>query len=146
MKKVGGDVPKYLEIFHRVYKDDCVSSYHQCRSRGTSNKQTKMKVVLVFAAIVALAIAAPQGADKDAVVVKSSFDNIGTDGFSYEYETSNGIAAQEQGTLKNVGTEQESLSVQGQFKYVGPDGVTYTVTYIADDNGFQPQGAHIPSA
>lgn len=64
----------------------------------------------------------------------------------FRYETSNGIAAQEQGTLKNVGTEQESLSVQGQFKYVGPDGVTYTVTYIADDNGFQPQGAHIPSA
>ncbi|GJQ70338.1 hypothetical protein Trydic_g22772 [Trypoxylus dichotomus] len=143
--KVSGDDPKYLEIFDRVYKDDRISHYHQCRSRGTSNKPTKMKVVFVFAAIVALAVAAPQTADKDAVVVKSTFDNIGTDGFEYSYETSNGIAAQEQGTLNNVGTEQESLAVQGQFRYIGPDGVTYTVTYTADENGFKPQGEHIPS-
>lgn len=61
------------------------------------------------------------------------------------YETSNGIAAQEQGQLKNAGSEQEAIAVQGQFKYVGPDGVTYSVTYTADENGFSPQGAHLPS-
>lgn len=62
----------------------------------------------------------------------------------YSYETSNRITAQEQGQLNNAGTDNEAIAVRGQFQYVGPDGVTYTVTYIADENGFQPQGAHIP--
>ncbi|XP_022907034.1 flexible cuticle protein 12-like [Onthophagus taurus] len=103
-----------------------------------------MKVV-ILCALFALAYAAPQSADKDAVVVRSELDNIGVDGYKFAYETSNGIAADEQGSLQNAGTDNESISVRGQFKYVGPDGVTYTVTYVADENGFQPQGAHIPA-
>lgn len=62
------------------------------------------------------------------------------------YETSNGISQQEQGQLQNAGSENESISVRGQFSYTGADGVVYTVTYIADENGFQPQGAHLPQA
>lgn len=61
------------------------------------------------------------------------------------YETSNGIAADEQGQLINAGTDNEAIAVTGSFKYVGPDGVTYTVTYTADENGFQPHGDHIPA-
>lgn len=62
------------------------------------------------------------------------------------YETSNGISAEEQGHVINPGTENEAVAVSGSFKYIGADGVTYTVTYTADENGFQPQGDHIPSA
>lgn len=65
--------------------------------------------------------------------------------YVYRYETSNGIAQQESGALTNVGTEQEGMAVRGQFSYTGPDGVVYTITYTADENGFQAQGAHIPS-
>ncbi|CAH0558129.1 unnamed protein product [Brassicogethes aeneus] len=89
------------------------------------------------------ALSAPQGQDKDATIVKSEMENIGIDGFNWAYETSNGISAQETGELKNAGTENESISVKGSYKYVGPDGQTYEVTYIADENGFQPQGAHL---
>ncbi|KAJ0179055.1 hypothetical protein K1T71_005830 [Dendrolimus kikuchii] len=60
------------------------------------------------------------------------------------YETSNGISEQAQGVLKNVGSENEALEVRGQFSYTGVDGVVYSVTYVANENGFQPQGAHIP--
>lgn len=59
-------------------------------------------------------------------------------------ETSDGTSRQEQGQLTNVGTDNEAISVRGSYSYVGEDGVTYTVNYIADENGFQPQGAHIP--
>lgn len=64
--------------------------------------------------------------------------------FFFSYETSNGIAAQESGQLKNAGTDDEAMSVQGSFSWVAPDGQQYTITYVADENGFRPQGAHIP--
>lgn len=62
------------------------------------------------------------------------------------YETSDGTSAQEQGELRNAGSENEAIAVRGSFSFVGQDGVTYTVNYIADENGFQPEGAHIPKA
>lgn len=65
---------------------------------------------------------------------------------SCSYEISDGTSAQQEGELKNAGTENEALSVRGSFSWVAPDGQTYTVNYIADENGFQPQGAHIPAA
>lgn len=64
--------------------------------------------------------------------------------FSYSAETSNGIAFSEEGGLKNVGTDNEVLEVRGQYSYVGDDGKTYTIIYIANEGGYQPQGAHIP--
>ena len=35
--------------------------------------------------------------------------------------------------------------MQGSYSYVGDDGQTYSITYTADENGFQAQGAHIPT-
>ena len=37
------------------------------------------------------------------------------------------------------------LSVKGFFSYIGTDGETYKVDYVADKNGFQPAGDHIPA-
>ncbi len=62
------------------------------------------------------------------------------------YETGNGIAANEQGTVKNAGNpETEAISVQGQFSYTADDGTPIQLQYLADENGFQPQGAHLPT-
>lgn len=36
--------------------------------------------------------------------------------------------------------------IQGSYSYTGPDGVIYTVNYIADENGFRASGDHIPTA
>ena len=64
----------------------------------------------------------------------------------YSFAQSDGQKREEQAQLKNVGTENEAMSVRGSFSFVGDDGQTYTVTYIADENGFQPSAPHLPVA
>lgn len=64
----------------------------------------------------------------------------------FSYETANGIAAEEQGQLKNAGTENEAIEVQGSVKWTDQDGNPIQLTYIADENGFQPQGSHLPTS
>ena len=60
------------------------------------------------------------------------------------YETENGIQASESGELRNAGSQDESNAVQGSYSFPGPDGVVYTVTYVADDQGYRAEGAHLP--
>ncbi|XP_013116548.1 larval cuticle protein 65Ag1-like [Stomoxys calcitrans] len=101
-----------------------------------------MKFIIVFAALFAVALAAPAA---DVQIVKSESD-VGPESFQYAYETSDGTNAQASGQLKNAGSEQEAIAVTGSFSFVADDGQTYTVNYVADENGFQPQGAHLPVA
>lgn len=35
--------------------------------------------------------------------------------------------------------------MSGSYSYTGPDGVQYSVSYTADEEGFHPQGAHLPT-
>ncbi|XP_061394859.1 larval cuticle protein 65Ag1-like [Musca vetustissima] len=100
-----------------------------------------MKFIIVFAALFALALAAPA----DVEIVRSESD-VGPESFKYVSETSDGSKTEAEGQLKNVGAEDEAIVVRGSYSFVADDGQTYTVTYVADENGFQPQGAHLPVA
>lgn len=51
----------------------------------------------------------------------------------------------ERGRATGADHEADILVQTGSYSYVGPDGVQYNVTYIADENGFQPVGAHLPT-
>lgn len=53
----------------------------------------------------------------------------------HRFELSDGQSQQSEGTIEGLGTEDEAASVKGSFSFVGDDGQTYTVTYIADKNG-----------
>ncbi|XP_045468992.1 endocuticle structural glycoprotein SgAbd-2-like [Harmonia axyridis] len=79
-------------------------------------------------------------------ILRFNNDNNGEGTYRFEYETENKIAQQESGQLKNAGTDQESNVVQGSYSYIGQDGQTYTVDYVADDQGFRASGAHLPVA
>ncbi|KAH8364466.1 hypothetical protein KR084_007227 [Drosophila pseudotakahashii] len=98
-----------------------------------------MKFLIVFVALFAVALAG------EAYIEKLESD-VGPENFQYEWKTSDGQAAEAQGHLNNVGSDHESLAVKGSYSFVGDDGQTYVVNYIADENGFQPQGAHLPVA
>jgi hypothetical protein len=61
------------------------------------------------------------------------------------YETENKILGEEQGRLANVGSDSEAMQANGYFEYTGPDNVVYRVDYTANENGFVPSAAHIPT-
>ncbi|XP_023311321.1 endocuticle structural protein SgAbd-6-like isoform X2 [Anoplophora glabripennis] len=99
-----------------------------------------MNVFIAIAALVAVCIAAPP----DATVLKNELENIGVDGYTFDVETSDGLKRTEQGVLNNIGTDKESLKVTGSIKWVDLDGTPYSLDFVADENGFQPTGAHLP--
>lgn len=64
--------------------------------------------------------------------------------YTFSYESGDGSKANQEGGLKQIDKETTAGVAQGSFSYQGDDGKTYTVTYIADENGYQPQGEHLP--
>nr|XP_014095083.1 endocuticle structural glycoprotein SgAbd-5 [Bactrocera oleae] len=78
--------------------------------------------------------------DDDVQIVKYSNDNIGANGYNFAFETSDGVSRKEMATVKHAG----AISVEGTVSWTGPDGVQYTLNYVADEHGFQPQGTHLP--
>ncbi|EDV96125.1 pupal cuticle protein Edg-78E [Drosophila grimshawi] len=94
------------------------------------------RFLLVASAFIACAYGA--SLSNDAYATAKSASDIRPDGsYSNNYETSNGIAAQEQG----VG----GYSASGGYSYYSPEGQLIQVSYVADENGFQPSGAHLPT-
>ena len=100
----------------------------------------------------ALASAAPAAEQKPIAILRSSEDGPNPDGsYAWSYETENGIQAEEKGQLKAVPKTADSesdsaISAQGSFSYTADDGTPISLSYVADENGFQPQGAHLPVA
>lgn len=78
--------------------------------------------------------------DRNARILRQDND-IDANSYHYLYQTENGIAAEENGNVAtNAGTR-----ASGFYEYVGDNGLKYRVDYTADENGFQPRGAHLPA-
>ncbi|XP_026750980.2 endocuticle structural glycoprotein SgAbd-2-like [Galleria mellonella] len=116
-----------------------------------------MKSFVVFSALVVVAIAAPQFqqpyqpqqqyAQNQVIPIINQRTDVGINGnYEYSYETGNGIYAQERGYLKNAGVKDAEAQVaEGSVSYTSPEGVPIQLTYVADENGFRPEGAHLPT-
>ncbi|CAK1584194.1 unnamed protein product [Parnassius mnemosyne] len=82
----------------------------------------------------------PQAAyERNARIIAFNSD-VKENSYRYNYETENGIKAEEQGQ------EVEGIEAQGGFQYTGDDGNVYSISYSAGQAGFQPQGAHLPTS
>ncbi|XP_052872731.1 cuticle protein CP14.6-like [Anopheles cruzii] len=101
------------------------------------------RLVIAIVGLVVAVAAGPldhhhqQNPEAQATILK--YENVLQDDghYHWNYETSNGIAAHEEGLGGH--------SANGAFSYTGPDGVLYRVTYVADEGGFRPQGDHLPT-
>ena len=62
------------------------------------------------------------------------------------FETENGISVSENGEQKRYGDKPEEVSNVARGSYSFPhDGVTYTITWYADETGYHAEGAHLPT-
>ncbi|XP_053697711.1 pupal cuticle protein 36a-like [Sabethes cyaneus] len=77
--------------------------------------------------------------------IKEQVKQYNQDGYFYRYLTEQESQIAESGRIENRDTDNELLRAKGFYEYVGTDGVKYRVDYTADENGFVPQGAHLPT-
>lgn len=66
----------------------------------------------------------------------------GPNGFNYNYELPNGIEANATGETKQVG-DRTVFVQRGHYQHIAPNGITYIVSYVADETGFHPTVSYI---
>ncbi|XP_076256905.1 endocuticle structural glycoprotein SgAbd-1-like [Rhynchophorus ferrugineus] len=99
--------------------------------------------VVVLSGLVAVVLGA---ALQEPVAILSQNSDVSPDGsFQWNYESADGTAQQQSGQLKQVG-EEAGEAVSGSASYTDPEGNSHQLSYVADENGYQPQSADIPVA
>ncbi|XP_050360378.1 larval cuticle protein LCP-17-like [Nymphalis io] len=84
--------------------------------------------------------------ESQATILKQELDVGKLGEYQWSYETENGIAAREQGALKDVpGAEVPAQVAQGEARWTAPDGQVVAFQYTADENGYNAQGPFIPT-
>ncbi|XP_050301571.1 pupal cuticle protein 20-like [Anthonomus grandis grandis] len=76
----------------------------------------------------------------DVPILRLDTENPGDGTYRYAYETGNEIQAEEQGSAQSGWNK-----AQGSYRFVSPEGQNFEITYTADENGYVPQGAHLPT-
>ncbi|KAF2893046.1 hypothetical protein ILUMI_13129 [Ignelater luminosus] len=111
-----------------------------------------MNSLVVFFAVLACAFAQYrpqpnyQPSPGKVIAILRQASEVNPDGsYQWNYETENGIAAEEQGHLQQSAASKEAgTAAQGSYHYTAPDGTPVAVQYVADENGFQPQSNVLP--
>ncbi|XP_069984880.1 cuticle protein AMP1A-like [Penaeus vannamei] len=115
-----------------------------------------MKFAILFA-LTAVAAAAPQNGyslpdpstrgvlDVADVVPILRDDRVQEDDgrYNFDIETGDGITASESGSPDGP---EGAIVASGKYSYTAPDGSLIEVTYVANEDGFQPEGDHLPIA
>ncbi|XP_027218486.2 cuticle protein AMP1A [Penaeus vannamei] len=96
---------------------------------------------IILACLVAVAVAAPQLQEREVVLLRD--DRIANeDGtFSYALEADNGINTAVEGAVGSAG----QINQQGSYTLTLEDGTQAVVSFIANENGFQPSSNILPT-
>merc|ERR1712011_68280 len=105
-----------------------------------------MKFMILLAVFVAVAAAAPQETKVILILKQTQNHDTEKQENSFSYEAENGISVSESGVQKQIGDKPEEAGTVSQGKFSYPEGsVTYTINWVADENGFQAKGDHLPT-
>ncbi|KAG5877071.1 hypothetical protein JTB14_014554 [Gonioctena quinquepunctata] len=107
-----------------------------------------MKLIVLSLAFAAVSCGpALQPTGEPIPIVKYDNEGVNPDGsYQWNYETGNGISAQETGQVKvGANPEEAELEVAGSYEYTEEDGSKVKVSYISNKDGFQPQGDILPT-
>nr|XP_027239176.1 cuticle protein CP14.6-like isoform X1 [Penaeus vannamei]XP_027239177.1 cuticle protein CP14.6-like isoform X2 [Penaeus vannamei] len=109
---------------------------------------------LILACVAAVAVAAPQYSYDGPRAVSSEerefvpilkddrvHEEDGT--YNFDFEAANGISFSQAGSPDG---DEDAVIKAGEYSYTAPDGTEIHLRFVADENGFQPQGAHLPVA
>ncbi|ODM98783.1 Endocuticle structural glycoprotein SgAbd-2 [Orchesella cincta] len=79
-------------------------------------------------------------------IVKFRLDSDNYGNYNHESVSGDGSIITEAGSLKDLGDEEGPVTVsRGSYSFIGDDGKTYKVDWVADENGFQATGDHLPT-
>ncbi|XP_069984883.1 cuticle protein AMP1A-like isoform X4 [Penaeus vannamei] len=109
---------------------------------------------LILACVAAVAVAAPQysydgpraasSEEREFVPILKDDRVHEEDGtYNFDFEAANGIRFSQAGSPDG---DEDAVIKAGEYSYTAPDGTEIHLTYVADENGFQPQGDHLPVA
>merc|ERR1712183_510531 len=109
-------------------------------SRSVIPTTTTMKLTAIIGAIVALAGLAAGAPQVPVAVVRD--DSVAPVGavFRTDFALDDGTTYLEEGS---PGVEGQTNHA-GSYSWTAPNGETFTVEFVADENGFRPVGAHLP--
>lgn len=98
-----------------------------------------------FFALFAVAAAAPQPEQPEPVPILKQSQDIQPDGsFQWDFESADGTKQAQEGAPKPV-TNGTAEVVIGSATWVDPEGGSHSLKYVADENGYQPQGNDVPA-
>ncbi|KAK9731382.1 Insect cuticle protein [Popillia japonica] len=78
----------------------------------------------------------------DGIIRQSSQSNP-DESYEYSFETANGIQVEERGIRSSL--QDSPIISSGTFEYTAPDNTPIVVKYVANENGFQAEGVHLPT-
>ncbi|KAG5898739.1 hypothetical protein JTB14_020933 [Gonioctena quinquepunctata] len=102
-----------------------------------------MYKLAIFSALLVAVYGLPQVQKEIRILAQDQVAN--PDGsYQWNYETENGIQAQEQAVQKPTADGNLGTAAQGFFRYPSLNGEPIEVRYTADENGFRAEGNAIP--
>ncbi|XP_037780486.1 cuticle protein AMP1A-like [Penaeus monodon] len=106
---------------------------------------------LIIACVAAVAVAAPQynydgpraASSEEVAILRDNRVHEDDGRYNYDVETANGIVLSQSGSPDG---DEGAVVKAGEYSYTAPDGTDVHVSFVADENGYQPQSDLLPVA